>query len=52
MNTIPTERILGGMAGQLVNSALESTRIFWRTKLGLPEELIHDPIHVQIIIKE
>lgn len=60
MTAIPTEleptetkpRLLGGMAGQLVNSALETTRVFWRTKLGLSEEIINDPRPIKLIIKE
>lgn len=40
------------MAAQLVNSSLETTRVFWRTKLGLPEELINDPRPIKLIIKE
>lgn len=44
--------ILQGMVGQLVNSTLESTRIYWRTKLRLPEEIIHDPRPIRVIIKD
>lgn len=34
------------MAVQLVNSKLESTRVFWRLKLGMTEAEAYDPAPV------
>lgn len=31
------------MTSQMVDSSLETTRVFWRQKLGLPERYWRDP---------
>lgn len=31
------------MALQLVDSSIGTTRVFWRRKVGLPEDVVNDP---------
>lgn len=39
-------------ANQLVDSKLETTRIFWRKKLGFSDEIAHDPRPLMEVLKE
>ena len=36
------------MAAQMVNSPLESTRVYWRRKIGLPAALVLSPKNIDL----
>lgn len=40
------------MAEQLVDSALPSTREFWRRKMGHPDPVVTDPRPLAVIVAE